>query len=150
MINNSVEQLFIDFRGIQMRLNTLLAFFLMVMSGLTFAETVSKAIVVQANGDKAQFEKVLMLTSNMRDVLTTSKFEVVVFGPAVKFLTDDSEELPLIQKVQSEGIKVIACGRSMQTDNVKETDLADGVKVTPFGAVYIVNRQKQGWQYFRP
>jgi intracellular sulfur oxidation DsrE/DsrF family protein len=82
--------------------------------------------------------------------LTTSKFEVVVFGPAVKFLTDDSEELPLIQKVQSEGIKVIACGRSMQTDNVKETDLADGVKVTPFGAVYIVNRQKQGWQYFRP
>jgi hypothetical protein len=55
MINNSVEQLFIDFRGIQMRLNTLLAFFLMVMSGLTFAETVSKAIVVQANGDKAQY-----------------------------------------------------------------------------------------------
>lgn len=133
-----------------MKLNKLLAFFLIAMSGLASAETVSKAIVVQANGDKVQFERVLKLTSNMRDVLTKSKFEIVVFGPAVKFLTDDSEELPLIQKVQSEGIKVIACGRSMQTDNVKEADLTAGVTVTPFGAVHIVNRQKQGWQYFRP
>lgn len=133
-----------------MKLNIFLAFLMMAVSGLAAAETVAKAIVVQANGDKAQFERVLKLTSNMREVLTTSKFEIVVFGPAVKFLTDDSEELPLIQKVQSEEIKVIACGRSMQTDNVKEADLAAGVTVTPFGAVHIVNRQKQGWQYFRP
>ena len=133
-----------------MKLNKLLAIFLMAMSGLATAETVSKAVVVQANGDKVQFERALKLTSNMREILTTSKFEIVVFGPAVKFLTEDSDELPLIQKVQSEGIKVIACGRSMQTDNVKEADLAAGVTVTPFGAVHIVNRQKQGWQYFRP
>jgi intracellular sulfur oxidation DsrE/DsrF family protein len=128
----------------------LLAFFLMAMSGLASAETVSKAVVVQANGDKAQFERALKLTSNMREILTNSKFEIVVFGSAVKFLTDDSDELPLIQKIQSEGIKVIACGRSMQTDSVKEADLVAGVTVTPFGAVHIVNRQKQGWQYFRP
>lgn len=133
-----------------MKLNNILAIFLITMSTLASAETASKAIIVQANGDKAQFERVLKLTSNMREVLTTSKFEIVVFGPAVKFLTEDSEELPLIQKVQSEGIKVIACGRSMKTDNMKETDLAAGVTVTPFGAVHIVNRQKQGWQYFRP
>ena len=122
----------------------------MAMSGLASAETVSKAVVVQSNGDKAQFERALKLTSNMREILTNSKFEIVVFGSAVKFLTDDSDELPLIQKIQSEGIKVIACGRSMQTDSVKEADLVAGVTVTPFGAVHIVNRQKQGWQYFRP
>ena len=133
-----------------MKLYNLLAIFLITMSTLASAETVSKAIIVQANGDKAQFERVLKLTSNMREVLNRAKFEIVVFGPAVKFLTEDSEEVPLIQKVQSEGIKVIACGRSMQTDNVKEADLASGVTVTPFGAVHIVNRQKQGWQYFRP
>lgn len=133
-----------------MKLYNLLAIFLITMSTLASAETVSKAIIVQANGDKAQFERVLKLTSNMREVLTSAKFEIVVFGSAVKFLTEDSEEVPLIQKVQSEGIKVIACGRSMQTDNVKEADLASGVTVTPFGAVHIVNRQKQGWQYFRP
>jgi hypothetical protein len=48
----------------------LLAFFLMAMSGLASAETVSKAVVVQANGDKAQFERALKLTSNMREILT--------------------------------------------------------------------------------
>ena len=133
-----------------MKSNKLLAVFLLIMSGFASAETVSEAIVVQANGDKAQFERALKMTSNMHDILTTAKFEIVVFGPAVKFLADDSDEVPLIQKIQSEGIKVIACGRSMQTENIKESDLTSEVAVTPFGAVHIVNRQKQGWQYFRP
>ena len=133
-----------------MKPNKLLAIFLLLMSGYASAASVSNAIIVQANGDKAQFERALKLTSNMREVLGKAKFEIVVFGPAVKFLTDDSEEVPLIQKVQSEGIKIIACGRSLQTENIKESDLASGVAVTPFGAVHIVNRQKQGWQYFRP
>ena len=133
-----------------MNLRKLLAIFLLLISGLAAAETISDAIIVQANGDKAQFERTLKLASNMREILTTAKIEIVVFGPAVKFLTDESDEVPLIQKMQSENIKVIACGRSMQTDNVKPSDLAPGVTVTPFGAVHIVNRQKQGWQYFRP
>ena len=133
-----------------MKPNKLLAIFLLLMSGYASAASVSNAIIVQANGDKAQFERALKLASNMREVLSKAKFEIVVFGPAVKFLTDDSEEVPLIQKVQSEGIKIIACGRSLQTENIKESDLASGVAVTPFGAVHIVNRQKQGWQYFRP
>ena len=133
-----------------MKPNKLLAIFLLLMSGYASAASVSNAIIVQANGDKAQFERALKLTSNMREVLGKAKFEIVVFGPAVKFLTDDSEEVPLIHKVQSEGIKIIACGRSLQTENIKESDLASGVTATPFGAVHIVNRQKQGWQYFRP
>ena len=133
-----------------MKPNKLLAIFLLLMSGYASAASVSNAIIVQANGDKAQFERALKLASNMREVLSKAKFEIVVFGPAVKFLTDDSEEVPLIQKVQSEGIKIIACGRSLQTENIKESDLASGVAVTPFGAVHIVNRQKHGWQYFRP
>ena len=133
-----------------MNLKKLFVLFLIAISGLASAETISKALVIQANGDKPQFERALKLASNMREVLTTSKFEIVVFGPAVKFLTEDSDESPLIQKILSEGIKIVACGRSLQTDNVKTSDLTDGVSVTPFGAVHIVNRQKQGWQYFRP
>ena len=49
-----------------------------------------------------------------------------------------------------EGMKVIACGRSMTTDSVKKDDLALGVIVVQYGAVHIVNRQKKGWQYLRP
>ena len=120
------------------------------LSGLAHAEQISNAVVVQANGDKVQFERALKLASNMREILTKAKFEIVVFGPAVKFLTADREEAPLVQKMLDEGMKVIACGRSMTTDNVKKDDLAQGVIVVQYGAVHIVNRQKQGWQYFRP
>ncbi len=107
-------------------------------------------VVVQGNGDKAQFERAVKLASNMREELTDTKFEVVVFGPTVKLLTSFGDELPLIQKVQSEGIKIVACGRSMKTDNVSASDLAPGVVVEDFGAVHIMKRQKEGWQYFKP
>lgn len=109
-----------------------------------------KGVVVQGNGDQAQFERALKLASNMHEVLKTTMFEVVVFGPTVELLTVFSDEVPLIQKVRNEGIKVIACGRSLKTDNVKVDDLVPGITVVPFGAVYIVERQQQGWQYFKP
>ena len=133
-----------------MKLITFLTFVFMAISGCATTPTVSEAIVVQANGDKAQLERAFKLASNMREILPNARFEVVVFGSAVKFLTDVSDEVPLIQKIQNEKINVVACGRSLQTDNVKESELAAGITVTPFGAVHIVNRQKQGWQYFRP
>jgi len=128
----------------------LVLFLLFGLIGLASAEQISKAVVVQANGDKEQFERALKLASNMHEILRHAKFEVVVYGPAVRFLTEFSDEVPLIQKMQAEGIKVISCGRSMETDQVKEDTLAPGVIVIPYGAVHIVNRQKQGWQYFRP
>ncbi len=109
-----------------------------------------KGVVVQGNGDQAQFERALKLASNMHEVLIRTKFEVVVFGPTVQLLTAFSDEAPLIQKVQHDGIKIIACGRSLKTDNVKVEDLVSGISVVPFGAVYIVERQQQGWQYFKP
>ena len=109
-----------------------------------------EGVVVQGNGDKAQFERALKLASNMHEVLKTTKFEVVVFGPTVRLLTALSDEEPLIQKVQAEGIKIIACSRSLKTEHIKKDDLTPGIPVVPFGAVYIVQRQKAGWQYFKP
>jgi len=107
-------------------------------------------VVIQGNGDRAQFERALKLASNMHEVLKTAKFQVVVFGPTVKLLTALSDEEPLIQRIQEEGITIIACGRSLKTDHVKQDDLTPGIPVVPFGAVYIVQKQKAGWQYFKP
>lgn len=123
------------------------------LSNALFAQDgpVSGGVVVQANGnDAADFKRALILASNMHEVLTKAKFEIVVYGPSVKLLTAFSDEVPLIQKVQSEGIKVIACGRSLKSEHLKDSDLASNITVVPFGAVHIVNRQKQGWQYIKP
>lgn len=124
----------------------------MVLFSINTASADNKVdgVVVQGNGNKAQFERALKLASNMHEVLKKTKFEVVVFGPTVKLLTALSNEVPLIQKVQDEGIKLIACGRSLKTDHVSKDDLMPGIPVVPFGAVYIVQQQKAGWQYFKP
>ena len=127
---------------------------LLLVFGLTAAVSAvelptSEGVVVQANGDRDDFKSALILASNMREALPEAKFEVVVYGANVKLLTAFSDEAPLIQKVLGEGIHVIACGRSLESEHVVESDLASGVTVVPFGAVHLVNRQKQGWQYIK-
>ncbi|MDA8382703.1 MAG: hypothetical protein M0037_06505 [Betaproteobacteria bacterium] len=120
------------------------------LAGQALAADNIKGVVIQANGDKAQFERAFKLADNMREVLKKTPFEVVVFGPDIKKLTAFSDALPLIQQDQTDGIKVVACERSMKTDHVKRSDLAPGVVVVPFGAVHIMRRESQGWSYFRP
>lgn len=123
------------------------------LSGMACAAegAISEGVVVQANGrDAADFKRALILASNMHEVLTKAKFEIVVYGESVKLLTAFSDEQPLIQKVQEEGIKIIACGRSLISEKLKDDEMAPDVVVVPFGAVHIVNREKQGWQYIRP
>lgn len=107
-------------------------------------------VVVQGNGSKTQFEHAVKLAENMHQVLRRAQFQVVVFGPVIKVLTTFSDEGPLIQQAQQQGIKIMACGRSMTTDHIKKRDLLPGIPVVPFGAVYIIQREKAGWQYFRP
>jgi len=128
----------------------LISMLVMLLSSHMASAAKVEGVVVQGNGNKAEFERALKLASNMHEVLKSTKFEVVVFGPTVKFLTALSDEEPLIQKVQGEGIKIIACGRSLKTDHVNKDDLTPGIPVVPFGAVYIVQQQKAGWQYFKP
>lgn len=107
-------------------------------------------VVVQGNGSKVQFEHAVKLAENMHQVLKHTQFQVVVFGPIVKALTTFSDEGPLIQQAQDQGIKILSCGRSMTTFHVKKADLLPGIPVVPYGAVYILQREKAGWQYFRP
>ena len=132
----------------------MIALLLLISFGATaFAAegAVSEGVVVQANGrDAADFKRALILASNMHEVLTKAKFEIVVYGPSVKLLGVFSDEQPLIQKVQGEGIKIIACGRSLISEQLQEGDMAPGISVVPYGAVHIVNREKEGWQYIRP
>lgn len=109
-----------------------------------------KGVIVQANGGRIAFEHALKLAMNMKSVLTDTKFEIVVFGPTVKLLTPLNDEEPLVQQVTGTGIKVLACGRSMKTDNVKVSDLDPEVSVVPFGAVHIMEREAEGWVYFKP
>ncbi|MHB1936829.1 MAG: DsrE family protein [Acidobacteriaceae bacterium] len=114
-----------------------------------FASPVT-GVVVQGNGNKIQFEHAVRLAENMHQILKHTPFQVVVFGPGVKLLTTFSDEAPLIQQAQDQGIQIMACGRSMTTDHVKKSDLLPGIPIVPYGAVYIVQREKAGWQYFRP
>lgn len=134
--------------------NTLLALLLLFGPTLTPPAAanelpLSEGVVIQATGGKDDLKRALLLASNMRSVLGNAEFEVVIFGANVKLLTAFSDEVPLIQKILDEGIRVVACKRSLDAMNIDETELAPGISVVPFGAVHIVNRQKQGWQYIK-
>ncbi|MHB1951697.1 MAG: DsrE family protein [Acidiferrobacteraceae bacterium] len=123
--------------------------FLSASLSSAFASPIT-GVVVQGNGSKIQFEHAVKLAENMHQILKHTQFQVVVFGPTVKLLTTFSNEDPLIQQAQDQGITIMSCGRSMTTFHIKKGDLLPGIPVVPYGAVYIVQREKDGWQYFRP
>ena len=123
--------------------------FLGASFSMAFASPIT-GVVAQGNGSKIQFEHAVKLAENMHQILKHTQFQVVVFGPTVKLLTTFSNEAPLIQQAQDQGIEIMSCGRSMTTFHVKKADLLPGIPVVPYGAVYIVQREKDGWQYFRP
>lgn len=127
----------------------LLMIFGLNISAIADTPPAPEGIVVQANGDRNDFKNALLLALNMQEVLSKTAFEVVVFGNNVKLLSAFSDELPIIQKALDRGIQVIACGRSLKSVQLEEDDLSPGVAVVPFGAVHIVYRQKEGWQYIK-
>ncbi|NDI98953.1 hypothetical protein GWA97_07690 [Flavobacterium sp. LaA7.5] len=73
-------------------------------------------------------------------------FQIVVCGELVKSLVNDNELRQLMDKAKNGGIKILACGLSMDKFNITGKDLPSSVMVTQNGLVYIFGLQKNGYK----
>lgn len=74
------------------------------------------------------------------------KFQIVVCGALVKDLVSDTEIRQLMDKAKSTGIKVLACGLSMDKFSITAKDLPTSVQVTQNGLIYIFGLQENGYK----
>ncbi len=110
-------------------------------------------MVIQINEDDSRkWNAVLGNIHNIRDELTREgiSITVVAIGPGLGMLTADSLVANRVQDALADGVHFVACGRSMQAQQVDKDDLIGGVQITPAGYVELMRLQQRGWAYIRP
>ena len=113
-----------------------------------------RRVVLQVNdNDEKTWNHALTLAENMqansggRDKID---IEIVAMSPGIRMVGKDSSSAERVSRAADNGILVRACGYTMSVIRWGEDRLAPGVKVVPFGALEIVDRQIQGWAYIKP
>jgi intracellular sulfur oxidation DsrE/DsrF family protein len=74
-----------------------------------------------------------------------ARLEVLVWGPGLRRLFRDGSDAVEISALDLEGVRFVACGRSMVNLHIKASQLADGVTVVPGGMAELVKRHNDGW-----
>ncbi len=110
-------------------------------------------MVIQINEDDSRkWNAVLGNINNIRDELARegASITVVAIGPGLGMLTADSLVANRVQDAIADGVRFVACGRSMQAQQVDKDDLIGGVQITSAGYVELMRLQQRGWAYIRP
>jgi len=55
-----------------------------------------------------------------------------------------------VKKLTGEGVMFAACENTMRAMHITKAQLNTSADPVPSGAVAIVKREQQGWQYLRP
>jgi intracellular sulfur oxidation DsrE/DsrF family protein len=118
-------------------------------------------IVIQVNdNDPKKLDLALSNASNINkyylDKGEEAIIEIVAYGPGLHMFRTDTS--PVISRVKSvyqsyDNISFKACHetvKSMQRKEAKEIPLESNVQLVPYGIVYIIQLQEQGWIYIKP
>ena len=65
-------------------------------------------------------------------------------------LRKDREIAVRVDALMQYNVEFVACGNTMQTKKIKESELIDGTEVVTAGIVEIIERVKSGWTYIKP
>jgi len=79
----------------------------------------------------------------------TDQMEVVVNGPAVRFLLSTASESSKITHMINAGVRVHACGNSLDRFDHAPEALTEGVTVVSSGVAEVVRAQQQQRNYLR-
>jgi intracellular sulfur oxidation DsrE/DsrF family protein len=75
--------------------------------------------------------------------------EVVVNGPAVRFLLAGSPDAFKITKMAEAGVTVSVCSNSLERFDHDPEDIAEGATVVQSGVAEVVRAQQQGQHYLK-
>jgi intracellular sulfur oxidation DsrE/DsrF family protein len=78
--------------------------------------------------------------------------DVVVVAQArgIEPVLADGDDAERVRTLQDEGITFRACGNTLESREMDETDLVDGVEVVPSGAGELTRLQAEDYAYIRP
>ena len=79
------------------------------------------------------------------------EMEIVAYSKGINMLLkNDIKIAERVDTLMQYDVLFIACGNTMRTKNIKESDLIDGTEVVTAGIVELVERMKDGWMHVNP
>ncbi len=79
------------------------------------------------------------------------EMEIVAYYHGIRALLKSEKEIAVrVDALMQYDVKFIACGNTMQTKNIKPSELIEGSEIVTAGIVEMLERVKSGWIYIKP
>ncbi len=75
---------------------------------------------------------------------------IVAYSKGIRALLKKDKFVARIDTLMQYDVSFVACGNTMRTLKIKNSDLLDDVEVVTAGIVEIIEREKEGWIYIKP
>lgn len=73
------------------------------------------------------------------------EFQIIICGKAVAELIQPEMIAPFLEMTKKEGVKLVACGYSLNQSKINPKDLPNAIKVVDNGLLYDFQLQKKGY-----
>ena len=95
-----------------------------------------------------QLEPILITAENLKeeDGAHFGKFEVIICGKNIGDITESSKMENFISRAENLGVKLVACGFSMNKFKVDKKDIPKEMKIVENGILYNFQLQKIGYK----
>ena len=112
-----------------------------------------RGIVVQiSENDPVKWDIALVNVKNIRKEFPAESMdiEIVAYGPGLEMFKKASPLDQRLNDAAKSGIKLLACGNTMESTRTSRGQLNASVAVVRAGVVEIIQKQEQGYSYIRP
>jgi uncharacterized protein len=110
-----------------------------------------KAVVhINFGGTEGQKQGLNNIENILKDV-PDAELEVVCHSEGITLVTKQGSPAPeLIGTLIKQGVKFVACENTLKKKSLTKNDLVQGVSTVASGAVEVIQKQSDGYSYFRP
>lgn len=77
------------------------------------------------------------------------EIRMVAIGAGLAMLKHGSPAGPRVAAAIAQGVTVLACGETMAALSIEKDELLPGVGVVPGGLIEVLDKQKEGWNYYK-
>jgi intracellular sulfur oxidation DsrE/DsrF family protein len=104
-------------------------------------------------GDEESIHHVLSSANNVLKFYGPENVEmcIVAYYHGIRGVLSKEKEIAVrVDALMQYGVEFVACGNTMRTKKIKESELIDGTEVVTAGIVEMIERVKSGWTYIKP
>lgn len=111
-----------------------------------------KTVVHLLSGDEAEQRTALAIARNLLNDETGSidAVAVVVQADGIDSIVTGADTEDRVRSLLDDDVPFKACRNTLESNDLDESDLVDGVETVPEGAVEVTRLQTDGYAYVRP